>query len=334
MKNILLALAVLPLATGVASAQTGDAAAGKTVWDRALCKNCHGETGEGAFGPDLAGRGLSPSQFKQAVRKPWGIMPAFVETQYNDKQLADMAAYFASMPKKEDPGKWRFEANANMAGGQKALVELGCAQCHGPTFNGPRGNLGAVNPDFDYFKGLVYNHTTELPKERAMLGGNPNGNILMGNYIPTRVTEASLREIYNWARDDIGWRAPLQSRLSKAEAAGSGVTYRLNVVNNGLPGKGLAAGGVTIRLVIPQGANVMAATGDGYKGAKMDEQAKAMVAEWQVANIGPKEQQAYSITLSKAGTEQDNVRGNIRWASPAPKMTKANDEVIIAPAPL
>ena len=78
----------------------------------------------------------------------------------------------------------------------------------------------------------------------------------------------------------------------------------------------------------------MAATGDGYKGAKMDEQAKAMVAEWQVANIGPKEQQAYSITLSKAGTEQDNVRGNIRWASPAPKMTKANDEVIIAPAPL
>jgi cytochrome c553 len=332
MKKFLFALLVLPLTQSVASAQNapaGDAAAGKAVWDRALCKNCHGDEGQGAFGPDLAGRGLNVSEFKQAVRKPWGIMPAFVETQVDDKQIADLAAYFAGMPKAQEPGAWKVEVKANTPPGQAALINLGCAQCHGETFNGPRGNLATVNADFDEFATLVYNHTTALPKARALIGAaNANNTPLMGNFNRNRVTEASLREIYYWTRDEIGYRAPLQARLGKGETAANGVTYKLDVNNNGLPGRGLTAEGVTVRLNIPAGVTVVGATGIGYQGVQGN------AAVWQIPSLAPKDQQSYTITLSKAATQQDNLRGNVRWVKPAPKTGPSEDVVNIAPAPL
>src|ERR1700730_3726943 len=113
--GLFVAMLLLPLAPGGAFAQAaGDPAAGKTYWERdapaaTACRNCHGLQGQGAFGPDLAGRGLNAAQVKQAVRKPWGIMPAFVEIQMSDQQAADIAAYFATLPKVAEPGKWRFD---------------------------------------------------------------------------------------------------------------------------------------------------------------------------------------------------------------------------------
>src|ERR1700730_2622716 len=105
MKRRLLPILALPLSRSGAFAQApGDAAAGKAYWDRVAprnvdCRNCHGGTGEGGFGPDLAGRGLSAAQVLRAVRQPWGVMPAFVASQVSDKDAADLAAYFGSMPK-------------------------------------------------------------------------------------------------------------------------------------------------------------------------------------------------------------------------------------------
>jgi outer membrane receptor protein involved in Fe transport len=69
MKNFwaVLLLTALPVA---ASAQNApDMAGAKALWagNQLFCKNCHGRDGEGAFGPDLAGRGLSASQFRQAA---------------------------------------------------------------------------------------------------------------------------------------------------------------------------------------------------------------------------------------------------------------------------
>jgi cytochrome c553 len=336
MKKRVVALLLLPLTQSVASAQQGgNAAQGKAYWDSNLtaCKNCHGGMAEGAFGPDLAGRGLNAGQVYRAVHQPWGIMPAFVENQLNQQQAADLAAYFASMPKPAEPGKWRFEAPAGAPAGLATLINMGCAQCHSPLFQGPRGNLGAVNSDFDYFANLVYNHTTAVQQHRALLGGNANGNVDMGNYSPTRMSEATLRQIYFWARDDIGFRPPLQGQLSKGAPGNGGVTYTLNVRNNGLPGKGITAEGLSVKLIIPAGTNVVAATGPGYQGVKMDAEAKASVAEWQLPKSGPKDQQAYTITLSKAATGNDNLRGNIRWAKPAPKTGPSEDVVNIAPAP-
>ena len=190
MKKLFAALLLLPLAQstafgpaaqaaqapaagqggGNAAALTGNAANGKMYWESNLtaCKNCHGALAEGAFGPDLAGRGLNTVQVLRAVRQPWGIMPRFTGTQLSGQQAADVAAYFASMPKVATPGAWRFEAKAGDPPGLRRLINLGCAQCHSPLFQGPRGNMGATNMTFDEFENLIYNHTTAIHQLRDL----------------------------------------------------------------------------------------------------------------------------------------------------------------------
>jgi mono/diheme cytochrome c family protein len=335
MKKLLFALLMLPLSQGVAHAQAmGDAAAGKTLWATDLrCADCHGGVAEGAFGPDLAGRGLNVAQVKQAIRKPWGIMPAFAESQLSDQEIANLTAYFASLPKVAQPGPWKAELPANAPTGQRILVNVGCAQCHGNYLNGPRDDFGAVNPDMEWFKKMVYSHSSEMLPHARSLGGNGPTRVRMGNFNPERVTEAQLQEIYNWVKNDIGYRAPMRGRISKGEPGANGVTYNVTVENFGMPGKGLTAEDLTVRLMIPAGTNVVSATGAGYKGVRMDAEAKAMVAEWSLAKASPKDQQSYTITLSKAGTQQDNLRGNIRWNKPAIKPGPF-DQANIAAAPL
>jgi cytochrome c553 len=340
MKKLAVAVLLLPLAQGGALAQTfaGSPANGKAYWERqnpraTACRNCHGDTGEGAFGPDLAGRGLNVAQFARAVRQPWGIMPAFVESQLNDQDAADLTAYFASLPKVAEPAKWRVEAPPGASPGQAAMVNIGCGQCHGVTLNGPRANMGAVNMDFDYFANLVYNHTTGMASHRAVLGSNAT-NLDMGNYTRTRLSEETLRSIYFWARDEIGVRVPLAGTLSKGETGPSGVTYTLMVTNGGQQGKGVIAEGVTVSLQVPPDASVVAATGTGYQGVRTDEKTKATMAVWQLPRSAPKDQERITITLSKAASAAANLRGDIRWAKPAPKTGPSADNVAIAPAPL
>jgi len=329
----LLLLPVIPFTYSVATAQNapqGDAAKGKAVWEERACLNCHGGLGEGAFGPDLAGRGLSYTQFVKAVREPWGIMPAF--PQFTDQELADLTAYFASLPKVATPGKWRFEVPANASPGQRNAYNLGCVQCHGPFMNGPRDDFGAVDADLNWFKGQVFDHVTQIQVHRRQLG-NPENRPNMGNFNRNRIHDAQLQEIYDWIKGDLGFRVPMRGRLSKGEQQANGVTYKLDVDNFGLPGKGLAAEEITVRVQIPNGATVVNATGANYLGVKMDEEAKAQFAEWRIDRLAPKQAQSYTITLSKAGTREDNVRGNIRWAKPAVKPGPL-DQANIGPAPL
>src|SRR5436190_16467720 len=118
MNKLLVALLAIPFLQGVANAQ-GDAQAGKALWDgpATQCRNCHGANGEGAFGPDLAGRKLSVAQFTHAVRKPWGIMPAFIASQVSDTEIGNLVAYFDGLPANAQPGKWRFEVSPTAARG-------------------------------------------------------------------------------------------------------------------------------------------------------------------------------------------------------------------------
>ncbi len=340
MKRLTFALAypLLMLAQGAAVAEDGNAAAGKAYWERAaprptLCWACHGRNGEGAFGPDLAGRGLSAAQVARAVRQPWGIMPAFTEAQFSDQDAADVAAYFATLPKVAEPGKWRFEPPKDAPAGQASAINMGCGQCHGPTLDNPRADIGGTAMDFEEFKGLVYDHTTEMPKLRAALG-NPGTNLAMGNFVKARLTTAELQSIFTWARDDIGPRVPMTGRLSKGEAGADGVTYVLMVANGGLPGKGLTAQEITVSLTIPPDTTVVAATGAGYKGVTTDEKTKASVAVWQLPTSAPKDQERLTITLSKAATAAANLRGELRWLRPEKKNGPTHDTVQIAPAPL
>jgi mono/diheme cytochrome c family protein len=339
MKKMLVAILMLPLVQ-TASAQTaGDAAAGKAYWDRLAprqtdCKDCHGLAGEGAFGPDLAGRGLNAAQIERAARQPWGVMPAFVESQISEKDAADLAAYFASLPKPATPGKWKVEVPAGAPPGQVTMISMGCGQCHGVTLNGPRGNsLGAYNMVFDEFANMVYNHTTAMPAYRATLGA-AGTNLDMGNFSRARLTAGQLRQIYFWARDEIGVRAPMAGRIAKGEAGPSGVTYPVTVTNNGVQGRGVIAEGLTISLTIPADATVVAATGTGYQGVHTDERTKATVATWKLPRSAPKDQEKLSVTLSKPVTAAANLRGDIRWTKPSPKNGPSADVVNIAPAPL
>jgi mono/diheme cytochrome c family protein len=317
MKKLLIALSVLPLTQGVAFAQnapTGDAAAGKALWANELrCKDCHGGVAEGAFGPDLAGRGLNFAQVKQAVRKPWGIMPRFIDEQVSDQELANLAAYFASMPKVAAPGPWKTDVPANAPAGQRVMITIGCGQCHGDVLIGPRDDMGAVDADINWIKDLVYNHTTAIRTHAQRLGtGNGPPRVHMGNFNPDRVTEGELAQVLDWIKTDVGFRAAFRGRLSK----------------------GLAAEGITVSLVLPTGATVVNATGAGYKGAHMDAKEKAQVAEWTWPKAGPQDKQAYTITISKAGSGKDNLRGLIHWEKPMIKPGPTGDEIAIPAAPL
>ena len=334
MRTLLVALLLLPFFAGSAAAQAGDPQAGKTFWEgsASLCRNCHGGEGQGAFGPDLAGRALTVAQFTQAVRKPWGVMPAFIESQISDREIADLVAYFGSLPSLEQPGPWRFDVPAGAPRGQELeLATVGCGQCHGLTLNGPRDDMGAVDASFEWFKGMVYGHTAAMPQHWTLLGATPAVRVRMGNYSRSRLPESVLQEIFDWARD-LGFRAAMSGRLSAGAAGPSGVTYTLNVENIGLPGKGLTAEELTVSLVVPAGANVVSTTGAGYQGVRVDEQAEANVAVWQLPRMAPKDRQTYTLTLSRAGTAQDNVRGSIQWTKPVLKT--GPDRANIAPAPL
>jgi hypothetical protein len=238
------------------------------------------------------------------------------------------------LPKPATPGKWKVEVPPDAPPGQATLINMGCGQCHGATFNGPRGNsLGAYGMDFDGFANLVYNHTTAMPQYRATLGQTAT-NLDMGNFSRSRLTEGQLRQIYFWARDEIGPRAPLAGQIAKGEAGPSGVTYAVTITNNGVQGRGVIAEGLTISLTIPADTNVVAATGDGYQGTHVDDKSKATVATWKLARSAPKDQEKLGITLSKAVTAATNLKGDIHWTKPAPKSGPSTDVVIIAGAPL
>jgi cytochrome c553 len=315
MKKVLLALLLIPMFAALAAAQTsapaGDPVAGKALWDgnTTSCKNCHAAKAEGGFGPDLAGRKLTQAQFLHAVQKPWGIMPSF--PQLNDKQVADLYSYVSNLPGVPEPAAWRFPLPANAPQGQVlALATIGCAMCHTPILDTPRRGIAEANGDFEWFKHMVYDHTKAMPEHCTAVGpGNPYCRaVRMGDYSRTRLSEDTLKQIYDWALS-LGLEIPITTSISSAEQAPNGFTYKLDVVN-----KGVEADNATIEVVVPAGTKVVTATGTGYKGVRADKKAKANVAEWQVAKLMPNEKQAYSITLSKAVPGSDHLKGSIHWA--------------------
>lgn len=329
MKKFAALMLLLPFIPANSFGQTApDTSAGKALWEGndTFCKNCHGKSGEGAFGPDLAGRGLSASQFRQAIRTPWGIMPSFTQEQVSDTEISNLAAYFASLPKAAAPGPWRVPVATDAPHGQQVYMAAGCAQCHGATFDQPRAMFGGRDGDFALLKDLVYTHTTVMPKLEPQ---RPGSRLRMGNFTPLRLSEGQLKEIFDWAHDDIGFRPALQAQL----AAGDGVTYTLKLANNGEAGKGLTAQGLTIDLAIPAGTTVTTASGEGYKGVHADAQTKTDVAEWQVTRLAPKASLSFTVTLSQAPANPGDLKGTIRWAKPAPKNGPNLDAVNFAMRP-
>lgn len=326
-------------AQGGAATPAGDSEAGKAVWalGNTSCRNCHGGEGEGGFGPVLAGRKLTLDRFKDYVRNPSARMPAYIESELTDREIADLVAYFNSLPPVEKPGPWRFELpEVARRGQQLAVGVIGCGQCHGLTLETPRHGAAEVNGDWEWFKRMVYEHTTaqreqwsqldpNLPRVTPAPAGPPGRNrVRMGNYSRTRLPESQLQQVWDWMVD-LGHLPPLTGQIT---AAATGATYTVNVTNAGVRDKGVTVEDVTIAVAVPTGLSLVSATGTGYQGVRPDAEAKSDVAVWRVPRMGPTDRQTFTITLSKPA---DTLRGTLRWAMPAVKADDVVDIVLARP---
>src|SRR3990172_3050061 len=154
-----LAFLLLGPAQVASSAPPGTAEAGKAFWGKYTslwCLSCHGVNAEGGYGPDLAGRGLAFEQAARAIRQPWGVMPAYTKQQVSDQDIADLVAYFNSLPAPAQPGPWRTQVPAGAPLSQRLLIETaGCGQCHGAVLGTPRRAAGGAGADFAWFEELA-----------------------------------------------------------------------------------------------------------------------------------------------------------------------------------
>lgn len=334
-------VAVLALVQGPALAQTGNAAAGKENWQRRpsgagpnqatgtlWCINCHGANGEGGFGPDLAGRGLSLDQFRRAVRQPWGWMPRYPERSVSEQQLADLTAWFASLPKVAQPGPWKTPLPAPTPRGPYVMASVGCHQCHGAGLANPRRVLGGEFGkalDFALFADVIYNHDQHYP-------GNQ-----MGLFSRDRLGESTLREIYQYLFVDLGLRVPVTASLASVVVNGNATTVTLGLANDGDAAKGLVAQDLTVRLVVPAGVAVTAGTGSGYKGVqKMAGSGGSDVAIWRVPNLPPGGKQTLTLTLAGVVAAEQLKGSTVTWQKPAlgtASPTRADSVAVNIPAP-
>jgi mono/diheme cytochrome c family protein len=86
------------------SAPPGDAENGKRVYLADGCFTCHGRIGEGGnyYGltPILAKTELPFEGFKQQLRDPVRVMPAYSDAVVSDKEAADIYAFLQTLPGK------------------------------------------------------------------------------------------------------------------------------------------------------------------------------------------------------------------------------------------
>ena len=99
MKSLLLAACVVASLGAVGAAQAaGNANAGKAKAEQ--CAVCHGERGEGVEAPPIAGK--QESELLEAMRdyksgKRQDAAMKELMSKLNDQDLADLAAYYATM---------------------------------------------------------------------------------------------------------------------------------------------------------------------------------------------------------------------------------------------
>ena len=272
------------------------------------CSFCHGNSGQGGFGPDLAGQKLTFDQFKRAVREPWGVMPSFPDM--TDQMLADISAHLASLPTVEKPGPWRrpVPTSPDVPSAQRLIASVGCGQCHGLELADPRREIAIVSAklDFPFFAKVVYEHDEVYPENR------------MGVFSRERVPESVLREIFDFVQRS-GFRVPMVAALQGPVIAGSEVTYTLDVENEAYRGSTLTAEDITVSVVVPPGMQVLRATGDGYQGVQQDAGGEASMAVWKVRGLAPQAKTTHTLVLSGTPPAPTSFRGSsVKWARPSP----------------
>ena len=92
---------ILPVAAASQSspAATGTVEAGKRLFEKDGCYQCHGYAAQGGRdGARLAATLLNGQAFSRYVRRPFGAMPAFTQKVLSDPDLTDIFAYVKALP--------------------------------------------------------------------------------------------------------------------------------------------------------------------------------------------------------------------------------------------
>lgn len=93
----------LLVASASDAAESGNAGNGKQLFEAKGCYSCHGFVGQGSReGPRLVPVIALPA-FEAQLRTPRQIMPPFTEAVVSDREVADIHAYLAALPRPPDP---------------------------------------------------------------------------------------------------------------------------------------------------------------------------------------------------------------------------------------
>ena len=196
------------------------------------------------------------------------------------------------------------------------MISTGFGQCHGPIMANPRRTAGGRSADFEWFKEVVWRHTSAPGHANAR-------HRRMGNYSRDQVSEGTLLEIWRFFAVEQGLRVPINADVSAGVAGAEGITYTLNVSNGGMPGKGRTAEYLTISLPLFRGrdpeettASVVATAGGGYTGIHREPITNTQAAEFEVARLAPGERKTFTITLLGKGANATIPRGIVRRERP------------------
>jgi ubiquinol-cytochrome c reductase cytochrome c subunit len=98
MRKLLFA-ALLLAAVAWAQDAAGNPAAGKRLYMKNGCYQCHGTVGQGTIaGARIGPPPLSAQGLIRYVRRPAGQMPAFTEKVMSDRELTDVSAFLRTIP--------------------------------------------------------------------------------------------------------------------------------------------------------------------------------------------------------------------------------------------
>ena len=98
MQKLLLA-ALLLTAPSRAQDSAGNAEAGKSLYMKKGCYQCHGTVGQGTIaGARIGPPALNAQGLIRYVRRPAGQMPAFTEKVMPDRELTDVYAFLKTIP--------------------------------------------------------------------------------------------------------------------------------------------------------------------------------------------------------------------------------------------
>lgn len=297
----------------------GDAAKGKKAWNSLplsfVCQSCHGSNGEGAFGPDLAGRTLTVAQWTRQVRKPYGLMPAFATSAISDETIADVAAYMASLPTVPSPGTPRAVTSPGDPVGKQLVIDKGCAQCH----RGARDLRAGIGEN-----GLTRADVISQIRTAFFAAKFAGRGAWMPTFAENQVGADDAAKIADYI-----FAAGPRVRLdvsTKATQAGNVVTYAITVTSRSLAG-GMDAGQVFVAGSVPRGATFLGATATpansffrGFEAAETPLQA----AVWLTERIPPATTSTYSYQVQVGPGVPAAAHAFVHWLGPS-------EETVITP---